>query len=283
MAITARNNRTPAPAKQITMAGPEVPTYGPASTQALRSACLANYWRIVWLVVNPKQAIVLVAAGSGSRLGMGVPKAQVRIGDATILEHALRACLASRIDAHVCVVLPPGDDTLRAVVDHSGGPSVTVVEGGVTRQASVRAGLSTLPSTVRYVLVHDAARALTPPEVFRRVLQTLMDGAEAVTPGVAVADTIKSVSDGWVAATPARAGLRAIQTPQGFTLQLLRRVHSETSDADITDDAMLVESLGVPVRVVEGHPEAFKVTTPLDLMLAEALVRRAREHAGEQQ
>lgn len=231
--------------------------------------------------VNPSRVgVVLVAAGAGQRLGHGMPKALVRCAGRTLLEHALAGVLASGIAHNVCVVVPPGDTELRATISAlpQSRANITAVDGGADRPGSVRAGLAGLPEDVDIVLVHDAARALTPPAVFHAVVTAVAGGAAAVVPGIAVPDTIKVVEGGIVTATPRRTSLRAIQTPQGFDAATLRRAHSEAGSAEnITDDAMLVESLGIPVTVTDGDPLAFKVTTPHDLMLAEALVRQAQE------
>lgn len=151
--------------------------------------------------------------------------------------------------------------------------AVTVVGGGAERGDSVRAGLQALTNAVDIVLVHDAARCLTPPEVFDRVVAAVVAGAVAVVPGVAVVDTIKAVdADGVVTATPDRASLRAVQTPQGFRRDVLERAHAGHHGA--TDDAGLVERLGHPVLVIEGDPRALKVTTPADLETAARLLAR---------
>jgi 2-C-methyl-D-erythritol 4-phosphate cytidylyltransferase len=144
---------------------------------------------------------------------------------------------------------------------------VTVVAGGAERGDSVAAGLAALSDRVGIVLVHDAARCLTPADVFGRVVDAVRHGAVAVVPGVPVVDTIKVVdSAGRVVATPERSQLRAVQTPQGFRRDVLERAHAESSEA--TDDAGLVERLGETVLVVEGDPRALKVTTPADLEAA---------------
>jgi 2-C-methyl-D-erythritol 4-phosphate cytidylyltransferase len=128
----------------------------------------------------------------------------------------------------------------------------------------VAAGLAALSSEVAVVLVHDAARCLTPVSVFERVIGAVRGGAVAVVPGLAVVDTIKQVdAGGVVVATPPRSSLRAVQTPQGFRRDVLERAHAVSSEA--TDDAALVEALGEAVLVVEGDALAFKVTTPGDL------------------
>lgn len=237
----------------------------------------------------PAVGVIVVAAGSGQRLGHGIPKARVLCGGRTLLEHALDAVAASGVAAAVVAVLPPDDPVLTAVVARAAdaardaaGPVISRVDGGATRVASVRAGLSALPSDVEIVLVHDAARALTPPAVFRRVAEAVHGGAPAVIPVVAVADTIKIVRSGTVESTPDRSGLRAVQTPQGFAASALRSAHAGVAAANpgITDDAMLMEALGVPVQVVDGDPLAFKVTTPLDLAVAEAVLALRGDGTG---
>nr|WP_159801704.1 2-C-methyl-D-erythritol 4-phosphate cytidylyltransferase [Arthrobacter zhaoguopingii] len=222
--------------------------------------------------------MVIVAAGSGQRLGHGIPKARVLCGGLTLLERSLRSVLDSGVAAEIAVVIPAGDAVLRSVAEGlPGAVPVRVVDGGASRAGSVRAGIAALSTDAPVILVHDAARALTPPEVFRRVVSRLRAGADAVVPVVPVADTVKAVRGGRVEGTPDRNGLRAVQTPQGFTARLLREAHAGTGAGDplITDDAMLIEATGTPVVTVEGDPAAFKVTTPLDLMLAETLVQTA--------
>ncbi|WP_434996007.1 2-C-methyl-D-erythritol 4-phosphate cytidylyltransferase [Arthrobacter sp. Ld5] len=236
--------------------------------------------------------VVVVAAGSGQRLGHGIPKARVLCGGRTLLDHALDAVRGSGTAAAVVVVLPEDDDVLAAVVTEAAGRTtagphppvrVSAVAGGATRTESVRAGLDALPPTVRIVLVHDAARALTPPAVFRRVATAVADGAPAVIPVLPVVDTIKVVDGDLVTATPDRAALRAVQTPQGFDADTLRAAHSGAAAAHpgITDDAMLMEALGHAVHVVEGDPLAFKVTTPLDLVIAEAVLAQRAAPSAE--
>jgi 2-C-methyl-D-erythritol 4-phosphate cytidylyltransferase len=235
----------------------------------------------------PVVGLIVVAAGTGQRLGHGIPKARVLCGGLTLLEHALDAVSASGVAAVVVVVLPPGDAVLAAVVEAAAGAAprgsqITSVSGGASRVASVRAGLAALPPAAEIVLVHDAARALTPPAVFQRVAAAVRAGAPAVIPVVPVADTVKVVRADVVESTPDRAGLRAVQTPQGFDAASLRSAHGGAAAADpgITDDAMLMEAHGVPVRVVDGDPLAFKVTTPLDLTVAEAVLALRRDGRG---
>lgn len=211
--------------------------------------------------------LVLVAGGSGQRLGAGVPKGLVRIGDRTLIGHCLWSVRQVTRISEVVIVAPAEEVATVAADPQAAG--VAVVAGGPSRDASVRAGLAALGEGSDVVLVHDAARPFTPPEVFDRVLDALLT-ADAVIPAVPVVDTIKRVRHGIVAGTPARDELVAVQTPQGFRRAVLEAAHAART-GDVTDDAMLVEGAGVPVHVVAGSPHAFKVTTPFDLMVARAM------------
>lgn len=218
--------------------------------------------------------VVVVAAGSGTRLGAGRPKAFVELAGATLLDHAVRGVLASGPDEVVVVVpealVAPARDIVDPLVG-GGRSTVTVVVGGAERTDSVAAGLAELSGGIGLVLVHDAARCLTPVAVFERVLVALTMGAKGAIPGVPVVDTIKVVDDGGViTGTPARSSLRAVQTPQGFDREVLAAAHGSGSTA--TDDAALVEALGHAVVVVEGDERALKVTTAEDLIRAERLL-----------
>lgn len=142
--------------------------------------------------------------------------------------------------------------------------ALRVVPGGAERGDSVAAGMAGLSQQTDTVLVHDAARALAPAEIYGRIIRALRSGAGAVVPGLPVIDTIKQVdADGIVLGTPERSTLRLIQTPQGFRRDVLERAHAASSDA--TDDAGLVERLGESVIVVPGDELARKITTPDDL------------------
>lgn len=205
--------------------------------------------------------VVVVAGGLGTRLGAGRPKALVEVGGEALVGHAVRRALAASGVRQVVVVVPAGHlDEFRALLPES----VDFVIGGAERTDSVAAGLAALRSEVEVVLVHDAARALAPPDLFERVAAATARGYDAVVPGVPVTDTIKQIDpDGHVVATPERRSLRAVQTPQGFTRDALSRAHALGELA--TDDAALVERLGGRVLVVEGDPLAVKVTSPADL------------------
>jgi 2-C-methyl-D-erythritol 4-phosphate cytidylyltransferase len=213
---------------------------------------------------------VVPAAGSGERLAAGVPKAFYRLDGRTLIERAVEGLLISGVVDHIVVAVPADrlDEAKLAL-----GDQAEVVAGGVERHESVRLGLSAAVKS-RFVLVHDAARALTPPALIVRVVEALVAGHRAVVPALPVPDTIKAVdADGMVISTPQRAALRAVQTPQGFAADLLLRAYQRAGAAEFTDDASLVEQLGEQVYVVDGDPLAFKITHPLDLILAQALVR----------
>jgi 2-C-methyl-D-erythritol 4-phosphate cytidylyltransferase len=210
-------------------------------------------------------ALILVAAGSGQRLGADVPKALVHACGDTLVGHCLKVARSVADIAEIVVVAPP----THAASMRSELPGVQVVPGGQSRDASVRAGLDALSDQASLVLIHDAARPFTPAEVFRRVIDGLT-AAVAVIPVVPVSDTIKQVSEGRVVRTVDRSDLVAVQTPQGFRVHELRAAHAGQT-GPVTDDAMLMEELGHEVRVVEGAHEAFKITTPFDLAVARAM------------
>ncbi|WP_055625325.1 2-C-methyl-D-erythritol 4-phosphate cytidylyltransferase [Streptomyces sp. JHA19] len=237
-----------------------------------------------------RTAVVIPAAGRGVRLGPGAPKALRALNGTPMLIHAVRAMAASRWVSLVVVVAPPdGAAEVKSLLDAHALPERTdflVVPGGESRQESVRLGLEALPPDHDIVLVHDAARPLVPVDTVDAVIEAVRDGAQAVVPALPLADTVKEVEPAEepgtpepVVATPARARLRAVQTPQGFDRATLVRAH-ETVTGDVTDDASMVEQLGPTVVVVPGHEEAFKVTRPLDLVLAEAVLARRRLNDG---
>jgi 2-C-methyl-D-erythritol 4-phosphate cytidylyltransferase/2-C-methyl-D-erythritol 2,4-cyclodiphosphate synthase len=222
----------------------------------------------------PRLAVIVVAAGSGTRLGAGAPKAFVGIDEHTVLRHALRGVFAGPA-AQVIVVAPAGyeGDALTDVLAASGERHelARVVTGGATRQQSVAAGLAAVWADVDTVLVHDAARALTPPEVFERVVDALRHGVPAAIPVLPVVDTIKRVGDGQILGAVDRSELGAAQTPQGFRRDILDTAYREARE-EFTDDAALVAAAGHRIAAVEGSALAFKVTTPADLDRARSLV-----------
>jgi 2-C-methyl-D-erythritol 4-phosphate cytidylyltransferase len=210
----------------------------------------------------PKVWTIVVGGGSGQRFGR--PKQYESIGDERIIDRSHR--IAEQSSDGVVVVVPAGDaDRERAVA------------GGSTRSESVRAGLAGVPADCDIVCVHDAARPLASPELYRAVISAVADGADGTNrvdgavPGVPVADTIKVIDDrGVVIATPDRASLVAVQTPQAFRADMLRRAHD--AGADGTDDAALVEEVGGLVVVVAGERDNRKITLPDDLDWARAVV-----------
>ncbi|OHU38118.1 2-C-methyl-D-erythritol 4-phosphate cytidylyltransferase [Mycobacteroides chelonae] len=204
------------------------------------------------------------------RLGADIPKAFVTVGGRTMLERCVDGLLSSGAIDEVVVVV--GAEQLKKAAALL-GPTATLVPGGAERTDSVRAGLAAV-NAADWILVHDAARPLTPPDMIARIVAELKGGRRAVIPAIAVADTIKSVNAaGDVSGTPDRAGLRAVQTPQGFAADLLRRAYAAAGDV-ATDDAALVEQMGESVHVVDGDRLAFKITTALDMTLAEAILSR---------
>jgi len=227
-------------------------------------------------------AAIVPAAGRGERLGPGTPKALRLLGGVPLLVHAVRALSSARLVDLVVVAGPPGGETeVRALLDaHDVAAEVRVVAGGETRQESVRRALDVLPADVAAVLVHDAARPLAPSELADDVAQALIAGATAVIPVMPVTDTIKRVdAKGQVLQTLPRAELVAVQTPQGFARSVLAEAHDAAvlDGFEGTDDASLVERLGVPVQTLAGYDDAFKVTRPGDLANAETVLRRRVE------
>ncbi|MGV0051810.1 2-C-methyl-D-erythritol 4-phosphate cytidylyltransferase [Mycobacterium colombiense] len=228
-----------------------------------------------------KVVAVVPAAGSGERLAAGIPKAFCSVDGRTLLQRAVAGLLASGAVDHVVVAVPADriDEANRVLGGDVGAGQATVVAGGADRTESVKLALAALPTAApEFVLVHDAARALTPPALITRVVEALRTGHDAVVPALPLHDTIKAVdANGVVLGTPERAGLRAVQTPQGFATELLLRAYGAYragGGGGFTDDASLVEHVGGQVQVVDGDPLAFKITTQLDLLLAETVVRR---------
>lgn len=210
---------------------------------------------------------IVAAAGSGSRLGAPLPKALVPLAGRPLVRWAVDGLLAGGV-AQVVVVVPAAQ---RAEFEAVLPPEVVVVAGGASRTASVRAGLAAVDPAATAVLVHDAARPTTPPEVIARVLDALAAGTPAVVPVLPVVDTTVLVDDdGLVVEAVPRALLRRVQTPQGFDRATLRSAYAALDpDEDLTDDAAVVRRAGVAVATVAGDERCAKVTVARDLMLAE--------------
>lgn len=219
--------------------------------------------------------MVVVAAGSGTRLGRPEPKAFVPIAGRSILLRSLDAVLALSQPVELIVVVPVdlvGDTS--SMLARTGIDAV-VVSGGSTRQQSVAAGLAVLADSVDVVLVHDAARAFTPTGVFERVIDAVRATGGGVIPGLPVTDTVRTIGAGGEAGdTVDRSTLTSVQTPQGFPRQLLLEAYARAT-SDLTDDAALVRAAGHPVIVVEGDARSFKITGPADLDRADDLIRRS--------
>ena len=216
--------------------------------------------------------IIVVAAGSGTRLGAEQPKAFVEIRGVPILERALVGVFGSVEPAQVVVVAPASHlAAARSISARAAGAasgSISVVAGGATRQDSVANGLAALGPEVQVVLVHDAARALTPSALFDRVVRGVAASGHGIIPSLPVSDTIKRVAETTVLETVDRSSLVHVQTPQGFPRADLVAAYAAARQ-EFTDDAALFADAGNTVEIVEGEARAFKITTPWDLARAE--------------
>lgn len=211
---------------------------------------------------------IVAAAGSGLRLGAELPKALVPLGGRPLVCWAVDSLLAGGVDEVVVAVPAPQQAAFTAVLP----ADVHVVVGGDTRTASVRAALAAAREYADAVLVHDAARPLTPPEVVARVLAALAGGAAAVVPVLPVVDTTAVVDEhGVLTSDVPRGPLRRVQTPQGFDRATLVAAYAAAHGAavEFTDDASVVRAAGVPVHTVAGDERSAKITVPYDLTLAE--------------
>ena len=214
----------------------------------------------------PHSAAIIAGAGLGHRLGAPVPKALLQIDGITLVERAFTA-LSTVVD-HIVITAPTGfEEQFRSIV----GESATVITGGVLRSDSIRLALQSLSPTIKYVLIHDAARGFATSDLAQRVLSELRSGVEAVVPALDLVDTVKEVDhQGFVRTTPDRKSLRSVQTPQGFSLSVLKRAHEASDDA--TDDAALVEAIGIPVKTISGEARAMKITNPEDVAMVKTLL-----------
>lgn len=220
---------------------------------------------------------IVVAGGEGRRLGADLPKAFVPFRGRVLLACAVELFEEHPAIAGIVLVVPAGwEESAALLVDElAAGKVAAAVAGGSTRAGSVAAGLAQVPEQVERVVVHDAARPLAAPELVDRVLAGLA-GADGAVPAIELADTVKRVAGGRVTETLDRSCLVAVQTPQAFRAEALRRAHADpAAAAAATDCAALVEACGRPVAVVAGDPRNLKVTTPADLALAGALAGAA--------
>ena len=237
---------------------------------------------------------IVPAAGAGTRLGADKPKALVELAGEPLIVHAVRGLRSAGVQQ--IIVTAPDDSAVQQGFSSSFAlahiDDVVIISGGHTRQESVACGLAAVRASwpeTSHVLIHDAARSLTPPAMIRRVLNMLVAGAPAVIPVLPVVDTIKKIVTttdvdpytDLVERTMDRNLLRAVQTPQGFQMELIERAHQLSARMNAQeqtaapDDAALVELMGEPVRTVPGDRRAFKITTPFDLELAQWLMERA--------
>jgi 2-C-methyl-D-erythritol 4-phosphate cytidylyltransferase len=216
---------------------------------------------------------LLVAAGTGTRLGIDRPKAFAPLGGRPLLAESLdRLDRCPWVDA-IVVAAPAGweEPTILLSEELAATKVVACVTGGATRAESVRAALGDVPEEAIVVLVHDAARPLLEDAVIERVLGPLAKGFDGAVPALAMADTVKRVERGVVGETVSREGLVRVQTPQAFLAPTFRRAFAGDL-ADGTDCASLVERAGGRVAVVDGDPKLLKITTPADLALVESLL-----------
>ena len=231
---------------------------------------------------KPRVIALIAAAGQGTRLGAEVPKAYVELRGRTLLERSVRALLASSVvDEVIVLVSPDMEPEAACIIGRIDAAPIRLVHGGSERADSVWAGLQAIPDDDAVVLIHDAARALTPPAMVRGVAKRVLEGAPAAVPVVPVADTIKEVAADAVVSTPDRSRLRAVQTPQAFRLSALRQANldywTQQPEFTATDDASLMEWHGERVATVPGDTLAFKITTPIDLTLAHALTEETHD------
>ncbi|MCI7726807.1 MAG: 2-C-methyl-D-erythritol 4-phosphate cytidylyltransferase [Clostridiales bacterium] len=215
---------------------------------------------------------VIVAAGSASRMG-GIDKVMADLGGEPMILRTVRAF--QNCDAIASIVIVTREDLIQPIAGlcRDMKKVVAVVAGGGSRQESVHLGLNALPKGTKLAAVHDGARPLISWQVIDRVVRAA-NTYGAAAPAIPVKDTIKVVSGGLVKETPDRATLQAVQTPQVFDFDLLRGAlkKAETDGASVTDDCSAVERTGMKIKIVEGDERNLKVTTPMDLKIAELLL-----------
>ena len=219
---------------------------------------------------------VIVAAGSASRMG-GIDKVMAELGGEPMIRRTVRAF--QNADAITSIVIVTREDLIRPIsaLCREMDKVVAVVAGGSSRQEAVHLGLNALPKGTKLAAVHDGARPLISWEVIDRTVRAA-NTYGAAAPAIPVKDTIKVVQGGLVKETPDRASLQAVQTPQVFDFDLLRGAlkKAETDGAQVTDDCSAVERLGMKIKIVEGDERNLKVTTPLDLKIAELLLEETQ-------
>ncbi len=218
--------------------------------------------------------LLIVAAGSGSRMRADRNKLLLPLAGRAVLCWTLDAVMKANSIHWIGIVGQPSDKEEIMGLMVGAEKDIDWVNGGSTRQESVECGLSALPPDAEHVLIHDGARCMVEPELINRCAQAVLEG-EAVIAATPVVDTIKCVGDsGLIKNTPVRSELWAAQTPQGFEVGQLKKAHAhaQAHGWEVTDDASLYERLGWPVKVMEAAPSNIKLTTPFDLIVAEAVL-----------
>ena len=218
--------------------------------------------------------LLIAAAGSGRRMGADRNKLLLPLLDRPVLAWTIDSALAAQSIEWIGIVGQPRDKTEIMNLTKGALKSVTWINGGKTRQESVQNGLAALPVSAKNVLIHDGARCLIEPSLFNKCSELLTEGG-AIIAATPVTDTIKKVSnEGIVLDTPQRSDLWAAQTPQAFSVTDLKKGHAQARKSNwvVTDDASLFERLGWPVKVLESPSSNIKVTTPVDLVIAKAVI-----------
>lgn len=222
--------------------------------------------------------LLIPAAGSGRRMGSQRNKLLLTLLGKPLLSWTLAAAEASQQISWIGIMGQPSDfpDFQAIIGDLSPKKPIELIQGGATRQESVYNGLQAMPANADRVLIHDGARCLATPELFDRSADALLSCPGLIV-AIPVKDTIKVVDERRIVRdTPERSNLWAAQTPQGFEVKLLKNCHAQGREKgwEVTDDAALFEKCGLPVQIVEGEETNLKVTTPVDLALAEFILRQ---------
>ncbi|MDX2231688.1 MAG: 2-C-methyl-D-erythritol 4-phosphate cytidylyltransferase [Leptolyngbyaceae cyanobacterium bins.349] len=232
--------------------------------------------------------LLIPAAGSGKRMGSDRNKLLLPLLGRPLLTWTLLAAKSTRSIRWIGVIGQPDDfqDFKEIILSVGMTKMVHLIPGGATRQESVFRGLQGLPAVASKVLIHDGARCLATPNLFDRCAEAL-NTCSGLIAGIPVKDTIKIVDSttSVITSTPDRRNLWAAQTPQGFDVDVLQRCHVKGVEAgwEVTDDAMLFEQCGFPVKVVAGEETNLKVTTPIDLAIAELILRqRAKDERAKE-
>ena len=215
---------------------------------------------------------IILAGGSGSRMGAGMNKVLMPLDGETVIARSLRA-FAGMVDGMILVSRSEDMQQMQLAAAQD-GIDVRIVAGGATRQESVWNGLCALPEACTHVMIHDGARCLVDKATIERCKASVLECGTGVA-AIPVIDTIKETdAEELVVSTPDRSALRAVQTPQGFSLEIIREAHRKAQEAGFigTDDASLVERLNIPVRLTLGDRRNIKLTTPEDMQMAEAFL-----------